>query len=180
MTREEMLAALKAEHGIDVAELQAAAAAQLSATQLTSQIVEALKGTGTVALTGEGVTVETITGAIVELAGTVKEQGSTIGELRRERAEGIVDGYISKGRLLPRSKERAVTLALTDPAALEDFLAPADAPFVRLGHQEGIDAPDGEGKHREDVDAELVRLTKEHQDLFEKSRDRAGSVRHQP
>lgn len=176
MTKEELLAQLKAEHGIDIEALQLAAQAKTDAAALTSQIVDALKGSGALQLTGESIDADTITGAIVELTGVVRQQGSTIDELKHERAEGVVNGYISAGRLLPKSKARAVELALTDPEALEDFLSPVKEPYVRLDHQEGFNAPDGEGKHREDVDAELVRLTKEHAEMFERGQDRSGSV----
>lgn len=176
MTKEEMLAALKAEHGIDFEALQAAAQAKVDAAALTSQIVDALKGTGAVALTGEGADAETITGAIVELAGTVRTQGATIDGLKKERAESVVDGYISAGRLLPKSKARAVSLALSDPSALEDFLSPENDPYVKLDNQEGFNAPDGETKHRENVDDELARLTAEHKELFEKNKNSSGSV----
>ena len=177
-TKEEMLAALKAEHGIDVEALQSAAAAGSNAAELTQQIVAALKGSGTVALTGEGVDAETVTGAIVELAATTRAQGEEITSLRRERAETRVAGFVSSGRLLPKSKDRAVEMLLSgDEAGLEDFLAPANEPYVKLGNQAGVD-PSGEDAHQEtDVDAEMVRLTKEHQQLFERGSDRRGSVR---
>lgn len=178
MTREEMLAALKAEHGIDVAALQTAAQAGTSAAALTQQIAEALKGSGMVALAGEGIDAETITGAIVELAATTRAQGTEITSLRRERAEARVDGFVSSGRLLPKSKDRAVEMLLSgDDAGLEDFLAPVSEPYVKLSHQAGIDPSGDNLRQEQDVDAEIVRLTEEHDKLFERGSDRRGSVR---
>lgn len=169
LTREEMIAALRDEHGIDVEGLQAQASQQASAAQLTSQIVEALKGTGTVSLTGEGVDAETITGAIVELAATTRAQGEEITSLRTKDARREVKSFIDAGRLLPKAEERAVEMVLSgDREGLEFFLSPEKEPYVKLGHQQGID-PSGDNLRQEtDVDQELVRLTSEHKSLFEK------------
>jgi hypothetical protein len=169
MTKEELLAALKAEHGIDVESLQAEAGKQAGAAQLTQQIVDALKGTGTVALSGEGVDAETITGAIVELAQTTKAQGEEITGLRRESAAREVDDFIEAGRLLPKSRNRAVEMVLSgDRDGLEDFLSPEKEPYVRLSGQRGIDPSGDNLKQETDVDQELVRLTKQHSEMFER------------
>jgi hypothetical protein len=89
-----------------------------------------------------------------------------------------VDTFIGAGRLLPKSKGRAVEMLLSgDEAGLEDFLSPVKEPYVKLSHQAGVD-PSGDDVHQEmDVDEEMVRLTKEHAAMFERGSDRRGSVK---
>lgn len=175
MTREEMLAQLRDEHGIDVEALQAQAAQKTDAAQLTAAITEALKGTGTVALAGaEGLDADTLTGAIVELAGTARAQGEEIGKLRRQQAETEVDGYITAGRVLPKQRPAFVELALSNRDMLDQLL-PGE-PVVRLNHQDGAPTPDGEHSQERDIDGEVARLAAEHKELFEKS-GHPGSVR---
>lgn len=180
MTREELLAQLKDEHGIDVEALQAQAASRLDGAQLTAQIVEALKGTDTgVQLSGDGSLTSTdIVGAIVELSSTVKALGESNTDLRRKDAEREVQGFIDKGRLLPKSHDRAVEMLLSgDREGLEDFLSPPEAPFIKLNAQSGVTAPDGADKQESDVDSEIMRLTQEHQELLDRGKNRPGSVR---
>lgn len=176
MTREELLAALKAEHGIDVEALQSQAAQRTDAAALTAAITSALQDTGTVKLTGDGLDAETISGAIVELANDNKGLRESVTRLERNAAETEVDGYIAAGRLLPKTKATAVELALSNRDALDAILAPADQPYVRLAHQEGAPAPDGEEKHNMNIDDEIARLTNEHSQVFEQHGQR-GSVR---
>ena len=46
-----------------------------------------------------------------------------------------------------------------DREGLDDFLAPEGQPYVKLNHVEGAAPPQGEQKHQEDIDAEILRLT---------------------
>jgi hypothetical protein len=171
-TKDELLAALKADHGIDVEALQAAASqppASSDSAALASSLVDALKQAGVVPLsaTSDGqLSQADVVNAVVELASTVRTQDDSIRKLQRERAEGIVDGYIEAGRLLPKSRTRAVEVLLTRPDELEDFLAPVNAPYVVLGAQNGVNGPDGEGQREHDIDAEVARLTAEHPEIF--------------
>jgi len=163
-TREELLAALKDEHGIDVEALQAQATQRTEMSQLTAALTEALRpATGTVSLTGgdgETVSLTDVIGAVAELAEKNVALTGTVGELRKDAAEAEIDGYIGKGRLLPKSRAKAVQMVLSgDRDGLDMFLAPADQPYVRLNHTEGAAPPQGEQKHQEDIDAEIMRLT---------------------
>jgi hypothetical protein len=163
-TREELLAALKAEHGIDVEELQAQAAQRTEMSQLTAALTEALRpASGTVSLTGsdgETVSLTDVIGAVAELAEKNVALSGTVGELRKDAAEREIDGYIGKGRLLPKARGKAVAMVLAgDREGLDMFLSPADQPYVRLNHTEGSAPPQGEQKHQEDIDAEIMRLT---------------------
>ena len=173
LSREELLAALKNEHGIDVEALQATAAAASAGPDtaaLSSALVTALTDAGVVKLSGGEdpgqVSLSDVTAAVVELATDNKALRGSVATLERKAAETEVDGYIAAGRLLPKTRATAVDLALSNRDALDTILAPADAPYVQLGRQEGIDGPDGEQRQEQDIDAEVARLTAQHADFF--------------
>jgi hypothetical protein len=175
-TREELLAALKTEHGIDVAALQASAAAPpdtaaLSAgfmQALPAAIAQALKDSGAVQLSADPgqVSLSDVTAAVVELADSNKGLRGEVDELKLAAATTEVEGYIDAGRLLPKAKDVAVEMALSNRAGLDAILAPADKPYVALGAQQGVAGPDGEQRQHQDVDAELARLAAEHKEFF--------------
>lgn len=168
MTKEELLEALKAEHGIDVAALEQQASAKADTAQLTSAIMDALKDTGAgVKLSDGQLEAGDVVGAIVELAGKNEALTEQVVALTRKQAEREVDGYISVGRLLPKSRNRAIEEVLMG-RGIEDFLAPEKEPYVRLNNQVGSAPPDGEQKQQENVDEEIIRLAAEHSQLFSK------------
>jgi hypothetical protein len=168
LSRQELLDALKNEHGIDVEALQAAATAAPDATALTGAVVQALKDGGYIALTADPgqVTLSDVTSAVVELAGTNRQLVGRVGELERQAAAAEVDGYIDAGRLLPKTRDVAVEMALSNRDGLDAILAPANAPYVKLAHQEGVGGPDGEQRHEEDIDREVARLTAQYGQFF--------------
>lgn len=169
LTREELLAALKNEHGIDVEELQAAAAqppAGLDQAALSAALVEALRASGVVQLAAadERVTQDDVVAAVLELARDNKTSRESIAQLRREAAEGEVDGYIAAGRVLPKQRDAYVTLALTDRDMLATLLP--EEPVIRLNNQEGVGGPDGNQRQEQDIDTEVARLTASHSQFF--------------
>jgi hypothetical protein len=171
MTREELLAALKKDHGIDVEALRLAAVAAPVAPDvagLTASVVQALKEGGYVSLAADPGTVSLgdVTAAVVELAADNKGLRGEVDTLKRQAAETEVDGYIGAGRLLPKTREAAIQMALTRRDDLDAVLAPADRPYVKLSVQHGVDGPDGEQKQEEDIDAEVARLTAQHGEFF--------------
>lgn len=163
-TKEELLEALKSEHGIDVEALQAQAGQRADMSQLTAALAEALRPAGgSVQLTGgdgETVSLTDVIGAVAELAEKNVTLTSTVGALQKDAAEREVAGYIGKGRLLPKTRGYAVSLVLSgDRDGLDAILAPADQPYVKLNQVEGAAPPQGEQKHEQDIDAEVARLT---------------------
>jgi hypothetical protein len=183
MTREELIAALKDEHGIDVDALQEQVSQRTDMSQLTAMLTEALRpASGTLQLTG-GTTDETVTlgdviGAVAELAEKNVSLTGTVGELRKDAAEREVDGYVGNGRLLPKTREYAVRLVLSgDRDGLDAILAPENAPYVKLNHVEGAAPPQGEQRHTGDIDAEIAKLTAEHSEFFTDDGNRGGSRR---
>lgn len=166
MTREELLAALRDEHGIDVGALQAQAAQQVNMGALAAQLSAALEGSGRSAdgFLDDGVqlTQADITGAIAELAQMTQSLQSENAALARERAANEINGYIRQGRVLPRQREAFVELALSNREMLDQLLP--DQPVVALNHSVGQSADsmaDGSvaGGTTYDLDAELARLT---------------------
>jgi hypothetical protein len=176
LTREELLAALKNEHGIDVAALQAAATAAPDAAALSAEfmqalpvaVAEALKDSGTFQLSADPGTVSLsdVTAAVVELAADNKGLRETVTGLQRRAAMTEVDGYIGAGRLLPKARAAAIEMALSRRDDLDAILAPADRPYVKLDQQVGLSGPDGEQRQEQDIDAEVARLTAQHKDFF--------------
>lgn len=171
MTKEELIAALKDEHGIDVAALESAAAQRTDMNQLTAALTEALRpASGAVSLTGgdgETVTLSDVVGAVAELAETNVKLSGTVDKLEQSAAERQVQDYIDVGRLLPKTRGHAVKLVLSgDTEGLDAILAPENSPYVRLNHVEGAAPPQGEGKHVEDIDHEIARLTGDHGEFF--------------
>jgi Mu-like prophage I protein len=179
LTREELLAALKTEYGIDVAALQMAATAAPLApgtavispsdmAGLTAAVTQAFKDSGALQLSAEPGTVSLpdVTAAVVELAADNKGLRKSVDDLRRQAAEAEVDGYVGAGRLLPKTRDAAVEMALSRRDDLDAILAPEDRPYVRLSHQEGATGPDGEQRQEQDIDAEVARLAAQHSEFF--------------
>lgn len=156
LSKDELQAQLKERFGVDVAQLELAASAKTDIAAIT----DALKSAGTLNLTGDqSLTASDMVGAIVELNARNQTLTDDVAKLTRKDAERTVQGYVSEGRLLPKSAARAVELLLTSPQDLDDFLAPVDSPYITMNAQEGVT---GEGsdvaKHSFDVDKEVGRL----------------------
>jgi hypothetical protein len=166
LTKDELLAALKAEHGIDVAALQATAVVPPSDSgTVAASVVEALKAAGVVQLSAAGdLSQSDVVAAVVELASANKAQAGSIAKLERREAEHEVDGYIAGGRVLPKQRGAFVELALSNRDMLDTLLP--DEPVVKLNHQEGLPGPDGEQRQEQDIDAEVARLTAQHKEFF--------------
>lgn len=166
--KEELIAALRDQHGIDVEALQAQASQKADTAALTAAVTEALRGTD-VRLTGGqdgNITLSDVTGAIVELAAKNTNLEGDVAGLKLKGAERDVDALIGDGRLLPKMRNHAIKLALSSPAELDEITAPVDSPFVKLNAPAGRTAPDGEDKHVQDIDGELMKLANEHPEFF--------------
>jgi hypothetical protein len=157
LDKDELVRQLKDRFGVDVPALELAASAKLDLTAIT----DALKGT--IGLTGDSLTQSDVVGAIVELNAKNVALSEDVKRLNRKDAERTVQGFIDDGRLLPKSKDRAVQeILLNGPESLEDWLSPADAPFIRMNAQTGQSGEgDGQRKHDFDIDKETERLASE-------------------
>lgn len=153
MSREEMIAALKNDHGIDVAALQS------GGTPLSAEsLVSALAGVGVLSLSQveepEQVTPADIVGAIAELAEKNVTLSSAVTELTGDKAQAEVDALVRQGRILPAQKDTMLELRLSNPEMF-DKLVPA-TPLVALSHEEGTTPPDEQPDL--DVEAEIAKL----------------------
>jgi hypothetical protein len=156
-TLDELKAMLKNDHGLDVDALQASAAAP-SQGDLTAALSAALAANPALGLSSvdDQITSEDIVGAVVELS----RQNTTLAEgyqsMRRERAEDRVDGLVGSGHVLPKQRDFAVNLLLSNPQSFEEFV-PSE-PVIPVGEQVGFTAPRDEHETGEQA-AEITRLT---------------------
>lgn len=130
MDLDQMLSALKEEHGIDVLALQdrANAGSQELVTALSNVVTDA---TGKPA--GDALTIKDVADAVIELAeervalsGQVAELVAANEEYALKQAETEVDGLIAQGRILPKQRDTMIALSRTDRETF-DALLPDDA-----------------------------------------------------
>lgn len=166
-TKEELIAALKADHGIDVEGLMAQVAS-LDVAQLTNQIVEALKpaaSNDTVALSNGGdVTIADAVGAVKELAGqhaALSEKYCALEEqvvkLSRESAEAEVARKVEGGFILPKAKNDMVELLLSNPTMYSNLLP--ESPIVAMEREVGADPSKSGAEHKDERQAEIDRYS---------------------
>jgi hypothetical protein len=170
-TKDELIAMLRDEHGIDVEELTARATStpQFSADDFARQLVKVMGEAGVVKMAAEGaegegdeaITIQDVAEAVIELATEKTELETELSALRTEReadrrkaAEVEVEGLISEGKVLPKAKAVLVELALSDREKF-DALIP-DQPLIKMA-EEGFEDHDAPGS--EQLDAEITRLS---------------------
>lgn len=162
MTLEEMLAALKADHGIDVTELQEKAAQVDASVALSNKIQEQLVGTGLLTLsnTDQTVDADTLIGAVAEAGNRIVELSGKVDTLIQSAAQtdaaNSVDKLVRTGHVLPRDRDAYVELKLSNPA-LFDKLIPTE-PVVKLSGERGTEPLDEAPE--EAISAEVDRLIK--------------------
>jgi hypothetical protein len=166
MTKEELIAALKAEHGIDVDALQAEAAKPAEtdpAAELSNKLVTALTDAGVVKLSSDNSAenVEQVVGAVVELAKDNVELSNRLETLEKKSAESEavyeVEARVRDGFIDPAKKDAMVKLYLSNKDLYTDLL-PAE-PKVELSAERGTSTEANENKVELDVDAEIARLS---------------------
>lgn len=167
MTLDEMLSALKAEHGLDVPALQAELddmKTQIEektslSNELATSLAALLKDTETVALSAEGeeVSNDVIVGAIAELANTNKVYHAKVEKLELSAAQTEVEALVTQGRVLPTQVESLVELKLSNPSMF-DKIVPAQ-PVVKMNVAIGSDTLPDDQKHEMNIDDEITRLT---------------------
>lgn len=155
MTRDELMAALLAEHGIDVPALQAAAAEADTNAALSNALADQLAET--LSLSTANIDTATIVGAIAELAQEKTALSHRLGGLERAQAEYVVGSLVEKGFVTPAKKDVYVELRLTQPDVFEKLI-PTE-PIVPLTTMVGSERPDTETQAQYDVAAEVARLT---------------------
>lgn len=164
MTKEELIAALRDEHGVDVAALQTEAAKATDTTELSNKLVSALTDAGVVKLSGDdsSANVEQVVGAVVELAKDNVELSSRVEKLELSNNEIIakteVENQVRDGFIDPAKKDAMIKLYLTNKDLYNDLL-PSE-PMIELSAERGSSTSADDGKVELDVDAEVARLAK--------------------
>ena len=158
LTREEHIAALKADHGIDVTDLQARAE---QGVQLSNAVRDKLTEHGLIQLSaGSDASQADLVGAVESAAGKIVELSNTIELSRAEAAKtaaGVeVQELIDAGRVLPKDKESYTELKLSNPE-LFDKIVP-EKPLVELSREDGIVPTDNAGQENL-VQSEVARLS---------------------
>lgn len=165
MTKDELIAALKAEHGIDVDALQVEAAKPADTTELSNKLVAALTDAGVVKLSNESAdaNVEQVVNAVVDLAKDNVELSNRIESLETKSAESEatfeVKNRVRDGFIEPAKEKAMVQLYLTNKDLYNDLL-PSE-PLVSLsGEAVGTSVEADDKKVNEvDIDAEVARLS---------------------
>lgn len=165
MTKEELLAALKDEHGIDVAALQAEAAkpAETDTTaELSNKLVTALTEAGVVKLSADNdssADVEQVVGAVVELATDNVKLTNRVEALelsnREKDAEAEVKARVAEGFIDPASADAMKELYLSNQD-LYTKLLPTEPKVDLSGESVGTSVEQDENKV--DINAEVERL----------------------
>jgi len=164
MTKEELIAALKEEHGIDVAALQAEAAkpATTDTTELSNKLVEALKSADVLKLSNDAdANVEQVVGAVVELASDNVKLSNRIDTLELSNKEIIakteVAAKVREGFIAPAKEDTMVKLYLSNKDLYDELLP--ETPIVELSVERGTTTGSDDSKVELDVDAEVARLS---------------------
>lgn len=155
MDLDQMLATLKADHGIDVIALQEKANGAQE-----QELVTALSGVVATATGKEtGLTIKDVADAVIELAeervalsGQVETLMQSNEAMAQKEAEAEVDALVRQGRVLPKQRDKMIYLSRNDRETFEALL-PDDA-IVALS-ETGVathDEPGAGEKFAQDVD----------------------------
>lgn len=142
LTRDEHIAALKAEHNIDVEALQAQANEGVA---LSHAVRDKLTEHGLIQLSaGSDASQADLVGAVETAAGKIVELSNTIETQREEAlklsAESEVDELIAAGRVLPKDKDGYVALKLSRPEIFEQIVP--EKPLMELSREAGSEPTD--------------------------------------
>jgi hypothetical protein len=169
--KEELLEALKADHGIDVVELsqrveelEAAEpqVVQVDPEQLTAALAATLATAGAPIRSGEDgpITIDDVSEAVIELSQEAVAKDRVIEQLVREAetaklaaAEAEVDGLIGEGRIFPKQRDVYIDLAVNDRERFEK-LVPDDS-VVQLSER-GVTVYDTPGN--DELESTIARL----------------------
>lgn len=154
---EQLLAALKDKHNIDVSALQAQQADTDKQAQLSQTIVDALTKAGVVQLSNtddKPVDNAVVTKAVQELATTNVTLTNRLSTLEQRDAEHAVDALIAEGKILPAKREVMVALKLSNDELFTQLIP--ETAIVKLSNEVGKNEPKAK-QHEVDIDAEVKR-----------------------
>lgn len=169
-TKEELIAALKAEHGVDVVALSASldaatAAAKAPVTpetvQLSAEQAQVLNDSGIIALSAgkNSLANEDVLATLVGSAEKVIALSASVKDLSEKSAKATaehrVDELIGGGFITPAHRESQIELALSNSELFEKLVP--TTPIVALSAEAGEDIPDEAAEKT--VADEVLRLT---------------------
>ena len=164
MTLDELLAELKADHNIDVPDLQARASEADKALALSNKIQAELVNGGVLKLSnGESASADELVGAVAEAGTKLVELSNTVDELKKNSekkdAETRVDDLVKSGHILPKNRDAQVQLLLSN-SELFDQLLP-EKPIVKLSNVETTSelGTDDDSGDKSTAEEEIARLT---------------------
>lgn len=160
-TKEELIAALRDEHGVDVSALQTRAAQADQTSALLSQLQD--NGSLSLSQSDSGITTDDLVGAVAELANTNTSLNSRVETLEATHAETEVQKLVDEGKILPANKDVMVELRLTQPDVYERLVP--DQPIIALNAETGLTPPEDEG-HKKTLEDEIARLTQQQGQFF--------------
>jgi hypothetical protein len=166
-TKDELIAALSNEHGIDVVALQEKATEADKAIELSNslkdKIEEQLGATGLIKLSnGQTASADDLIGAVADAGSQIVALSTKVDELVKDgeakAATSRVEALISKGRILPKDKEAQVELLLSNEALFEKLLP--EKSIVKLSNApEEIGFEPTDESHGATIEAEILRLS---------------------
>lgn len=161
MTREQLIEALKTEHGIDVTELQASAEMALSReseqTTLTEKLYEIISEVP-LELSGGDDQTEIVLAAVQEIVSENLTLSAQMEELEIARRESEIDALVAEGRILPAQRDAFLELSASNPDLFSKMVP--EEPLVKLSDEQGTSFTDSKGESFEDdVVAEIQRYT---------------------
>lgn len=146
MELDELIAALRDEHDIDVPALQEAAAAGDNFAKLSAAIQTALSDAEVLKLsnTDEELSSDDIVAAVTQLATDRVELTNKVDALiedkKKSDAEARVDKLVDDGFITPAKRDAHLNLLLSNPEAFEAILP--EAPLVALSAESGFEPKD--------------------------------------
>lgn len=169
LSEAEQAAWLKANVGIDLEEIKAAAKGANPGTPdmtaLTAAVKDALTKAGladVLKLSADGNAEPTdVAKVVTKLAEDTVALSATVTDLRTKAAESEVDALVLKGRILPKQRDDMVALSMENHEMFER-LVPDEAVVpveVERGKDPGGTEPGSQGMTDEQIEAEITRLT---------------------
>jgi hypothetical protein len=162
MELDELIAVARDEHGINIPELQKAAAGAGSIAKLSADLQAALTETGVLKLSaaeGENPTAEDLVSAVTQIAQDRVELSAKVDTLIQEsataKAEARIDDLVKTGFIAPAKRDSQLKLLLSNADLFEEILP--EKPLVELSAETGEDLKDL--THDETVNQEIARLS---------------------
>lgn len=160
MDLDSLLAELRDNHGIDVAELQKKAEDSDALAKLSGAVQTALEEQGVLKLSADSTaSTDDIVAAVTQLAQDrvelTNKVDTLVEERKNEKAEARIDELVAQGFITPEKRDAQLNLLLSHPEAFESILP--EKPVVALSAEAGVDLVGDEGTTA--VDDEIARLS---------------------